>query len=209
MHLVRLVPFEEVRSVSVAGKKLLEFFVAHAPHHGGIRNLVPIQVQDWQNRAIANRIQELIGMPTGRQWTRFGFSVSNDAAHQQIRIVESSTVRMRDRVTKLSSFMNGARRFRGNVAGNSARKRELLEQPLHAFHALRDVRVDFAISAFQIRIRYNARAAMTRANDVDDIQVVALDQPIEVDIDEVQPGRGSPVSEQAWLDVLKFQRLAK
>ena len=43
---------------------------------------------------------------------------------------------------------------------------------------------------------------MPGAGDVDHVQVVLLDQPIQMDIDEVQARRRSPVAQQARLDVL-------
>jgi hypothetical protein len=47
------------------------------------------------------------------------------------------------------------------------------------------------------------------AADVDDVEIVAFDASIEMDVDEVQAGRGAPMSEQARLDVLSLERLAK
>src|SRR5438034_5526446 len=39
---------------------------------------------------------------------------------------------------------------------------------------------------------------------------VALDdEPIQMDVDEAEPGRRPPVPEQAWLDVLRPERLAQ
>ena len=50
---------------------------------------------------------------------------------------------------------------------------------------------------------------MTWACYVDDVQIVLLDQPIEVDVDEIQPRCGSPVTQQTRLDVCDFQRLTQ
>ena len=36
-----------------------------------------------------------------------------------------------------------------------------------------------------------------------------LDDPVQVDVDEVESGRRSPVAQKSWLDVLGPQRLAK
>ncbi len=133
-------------------------------------------------------------MPTGSKRSGFSFAVSHNTAHQQVRIVERSTVRMRDGVSELSSFVNRARSLRRNVAGNSTWERELLEEPLHTFHALRNVRINLAVSAFQIGVGHNSRSTVTRADDVDHIQVVALDHPIEVRVDEIQPWCCAPMS---------------
>ena len=45
---------------------------------------------------------------------------------------------------------------------------------------------------------------MTRTADVDDIKVMRFDDAVEVDIDEIEPGRRAPVSEQTRLDMLRF-----
>ena len=42
---------------------------------------------------------------------------------------------------------------------------------------------------------------MARAGDVEDAQIVRLDDAVQVNVDEVQPGRRAPVAEQPWLDV--------
>ena len=50
---------------------------------------------------------------------------------------------------------------------------------------------------------------MSRAADIDHVQVVFLDQAVGVGIDEVQSGRGAPVPEQARLDVFDGKRLGQ
>src|SRR5579884_1474240 len=103
--------------------------------------------------------------------------------------------------------MDGAGGFRRDVAGNAAGKRELLEQPLHPHFMLTDVGVDFAVRAFQVRIRHEAGTAVTGTGDVDRIQVILLNNAIEVDVDKVQTWRRSPVTEETGFDVLFLQRL--
>ena len=48
---------------------------------------------------------------------------------------------------------------------------------------------------------------MARARDIDDVQVVFLDDPVQVGIDEIQPRRRAPVAEQARFDVGQLERL--
>ena len=36
---------------------------------------------------------------------------------------------------------------------------------------------------------------MAGTADIDDVEVTSLDDPVEVDVDEIEPGRGAPVSE--------------
>ena len=49
---------------------------------------------------------------------------------------------------------------------------------------------------------YEPRAAMTRAYGVDHVQVILADEPIEVNIDEVQSSNGSPMAKRARFYVL-------
>jgi hypothetical protein len=44
------------------------------------------------------------------------------------------------------------------------------------------------------------------ANNVDHVEIVLLDQPVEVDVDEVEARRRAPVAEEARLDVILGQR---
>ena len=48
--------------------------------------------------------------------------------------------------------MNGAGRLRRHVTRHAARKRELLEQPLHPVGVERDARVVFGIAALEVRV---------------------------------------------------------
>jgi hypothetical protein len=50
---------------------------------------------------------------------------------------------------------------------------------------------------------------MSRPGDEDRVQVPAHDHAIHVRVDEIQPGRGSPMAQQAGLDVGERQRLAQ
>src|SRR5438477_405191 len=45
--------------------------------------------------------------------------------------------------------------------------------------------------------------------DEDHVQILALDDPVEVGVEEVEPRGGAPVAEQPWLDVLAPQRLTQ
>ena len=105
--------------------------------------------------------------------------------------------------------MDAAGRFRRDMARDAAREAELLEQPLHALGIPADVRIDLAIGALQIGVGDQRRPAMPRPDHIDHVEVVALDHPIEVDVDQVQPRGGAPMTEQPRLDVGTFERLSQ
>src|ERR1700676_683435 len=71
------------------------------------------------------------------------------------------------------------------------------------------MRIQFAVGALEKCVRHHAGSAMTRTSNVDNVQIQLFDEPIEMKIDEIQAGRGSPMAKQAWLDVFNFQRLTQ
>jgi hypothetical protein len=82
----------------------------------------------------------------------------------------------------------------------------LLKQPLQADFILADVGIDLAIRTFEIRIAHHRRAAMPGAGDVNHVEVVLLDDPVQVHVNEVLPGGRAPVSQQHMLHIAERQR---
>jgi hypothetical protein len=68
-------------------------------------------------------------------------------------------------------------------------------------------RIALGIGPFQISLRHNARTAMARTDDVDHVEIIVLDQPVQMDIEKVQPRGCAPMTEQARLNVLELERL--
>ena len=139
---------------------------------------------------------------------RFRFAVADDAGDDQIGIVERGSEGMAERIAQLAAFVNRSRRRRRDVAGNAAGKRELLEQLFQPGFVLGDVRINFAPGAFEIDVAHNRRAAMTGAGDVEHVQVILLDDPVQMHIDEVLPRRRAPVSDHQRLHMRQLERLA-
>ncbi len=141
-------------------------------------------------------------MPACRERTGFGFAVAHHARRQKIGVVKDRAERMDQGVTQFSSFVNRTGRFRRDMARNAAGKRELFEQPLHPFLVLRNLRINFAVGALKISIRHQARPAVAGTGDVNDIQILLANDAVKMHVNEVQPGRRAPMSQQAGLDVL-------
>ena len=99
-----------------------------ARQHGGVADLVAVQVQDRQHRAVADRVEQLVGLPCGRQRSRFRLAVADDAGDDQIGIVERRSEGMAERVAQLTALVNRPRSRRRDMAGDAAGKGELLEQ---------------------------------------------------------------------------------
>ena len=172
VHLGRVAPLDEIGGVAVAAEKLVQFLMADASEHAGIGDLVAVEMQDRQDHTVRRRVQKLVRMPARRERPGFRLPVADDAGDDQIGIVEGGSVCVRNRVAKLAPLMHRARGLRRHMARNAARKRELLEEALHALFVRRDVRIDLAVGSLEIGIRHQARPAMARAGDVEHVQVV-------------------------------------
>ena len=207
VHQRRVGSFHEIRFIAVAGEEVFQLFVGQTRQYGGAGNFVSVQVQDGEYGTVARWIQKLIGVPTRSQWAGFGLSIAHDATGQQVRVIENRAIGVQQRITKLATFVNRPGSFGRDMAGNSARERKLFEEPLHALSGLRNLRIVLAVGAFQIGIGNDPGATMTRARHVDHIEVSLPDQAIEMNIDEIETGRGAPVTDQAGLNVGGEQRL--
>jgi hypothetical protein len=72
------------------------------------------------------------------------------------------------------------------VAGDSSRKRELLEKLSHALFVSGAIGIELAVSSLSVDVGDNARAAVSRTGNVDQVQVMILDHAVKMNIDEVQ-----------------------
>jgi len=95
------------------------------------------------------------------------------------------------------------------MARNAAGKRELFEQTLHTLLIVTDLGIDFTIGPLQPAIGYHAGAAMSGAADVKQVSVALANNAVEVGIDEIESGRGPPVSQQSWFNMLRQQRFTQ
>src|ERR1700688_5055711 len=129
-------------------------------------------MQDGQHSPVTRGIQKLIGMPTGGQRACFRFAVAHHTADQQIWIVKCGAVRMGDGVSELAALVDRTGSFGGDMAGNSARERKLLEQPSEPIFRLRNTGIKLAVSAFQISVGNEPGASMTGSCNVDDVEIV-------------------------------------
>src|SRR3974390_2862718 len=90
---------------------------------------------------------------------------------------------------------------------DAARERELCEKSLHALLIGRNVGIDLAVGSFEVGVRDQARTTMTGTGDVDHIEIVLLDHPVQVNVDKVQSRRRPPMTEKPRLDVFFRKRL--
>ena len=207
MHLFRLVAFDKIGRPAAAAQKLFQFLVLDAGEDGRVADLVAVEMQDRQHGAVADRVEQLVGLPRGRQRTGFRFAVADDAGDDQLGIVECGAEGVAERIAQLAAFVDRPGGRRRDVAGNPAGERELLEQLLEPGFVLGDVRIDLAPGAFEVDVADDRRAAMTGAGDVKHVQVILFDDPVQVNVNEVLTWRRAPMPDHQRLHVRQLQRL--
>ncbi len=205
----RVVALDEVRLVAVALHEGLELRLRDAREHRRVGDLVAVQVEDGQDRSVADRVHELVGVPARGQRPRLRLPVADHRAHDEVRVVERGAVGVRQRVPELAPLVDRSRRLGRDVARDPARERELAEQPPHSVLVPGDAGVDLAVRALEIGIGHDRGAAVPGPGDVDRVQVPVPDHPVHVGVDEVQARCRPPVAQQPGLHVPGSQGFAK
>ncbi len=195
MDLFGIVPGDVERLVPVPAHQLVELGLRNTREHGRLSDLVAVQVQDRQDRAVPDRVEELVRVPACRQRPGLGLTVPDDRADQQVRIVERGTEGMGEGVAQLPALVDRAGNLRRHVAGDTTGKGELAEQPAQPGGVLGDGGVDVGVRTLQVGVRDNAGTAVTRADDVDRVEVVRFDHTVHVRVDQVESRRRAPVAE--------------
>ncbi len=180
-----VVTFHLIYVVAVALEQRPEFGAGNPGQHGRIRDLVPVEVEDRQHRPIASRIEELVRVPAGGERPGLCLTVADDAAGQEVGVVECGAVRVSQGVPQFATLVDRPWGLRGDVAGNPPGERELAEQPSHPVEIPGDVGVDLRVRPLEVGVGHQARTTVTRAGDVDRVQVPISDYPIHVRVDQV------------------------
>src|SRR5208337_126884 len=150
----------------------------------GVINLVSIQVQDGQNRSVPNGIEKLADVPGSCQWSCFRFPVADYRSHDQFRIVEGCAASMREHIPQFASFVDRTGSFGSAMTADAAGKRELLEELAKTFFVFTLLRVDLGVGSFEISRAQYTRRAMAWPGHENHVQVVFLDEPVQVNVDE-------------------------
>ena len=199
--------FHEIGRVAVADEQRFQLLVADARQDRRVGDLVAVEVQDRQHRAVAHGVDELVGMPRGRERAGLRLAVADDAGDDEIGVVERHAVGVRQAVAELAAFVDGAGRLRRHVAADVAGEGELLEELPHPLRVLALVRIDLGVGALEVGRPEHPRRAVARPGHEDHVEVVLDDHPVEMHPDEGQRRARAPVAEQPVLDVLGLQRL--
>ncbi len=209
VDVVRLVPLDPEHRMAVSFEQRGELPATDAGEHRRGCDLVPVQVQDRKHGSVGERVEELVRVPARRQRARLRLPIAHDAADHQVGVVEGGAIGVREGVSQLAPFVDGAGCLRGHVRGDTAWERELAEEAAHAGFVLGHLRIDLGVRAFQVGIGDGGRPPVPRPDHVDRVQVPVPDHPVHVRVDEVEARGGPPVPEQPRLDVLRAKRLAQ
>ena len=204
MHLNGIATFHEVRRPAIAHEQALQFVVRDAGKHGGIVDLVAVELQDRQHRAVTDRVQELVGMPSGGQRAGLGFPIANHYSDQQVGIIVSGAKGVRDAVAQFAALMNGTGRLRRAVTADPAGEGKFFEELAHPRLILALIGINLRIGALEVGRRKNAGCAVPWSGHEDGVQIILFDQPVEVDVNETQPWARAPMAEQPLLDMFQF-----
>ena len=208
VHLFRLFTLDEQRRPAAPPEKAFEFLVLDAREDCRVADLEAVQVQDRQNRSVRDRVKEFVGLPGGRQGTRFGFAVADDARDDEPWVVECGAKGVAERISEFAALVDGPGCRWRDMARDAARKRELLEKPFHSGFVLADVGIDLAVAPLEVGVGDQRRATVAGTGDVDHVQIIPSDRPVQMDVDEILAGRRSPMPDHQRFDMGKGERLA-
>ena len=209
VHRPRIVAVHPVHGVAVPLQQRRQLAVADPRQHRWIGDLVAVQVQDREHGTVADGVEELVGVPACRQRAGLRLAVADDAADDEVGVVEGGPVRVRERVAELAALVDRSGRLGGHVRRNASGERELPEQLAQAGLVAADVGIDLAVRPLQVGVGDGGGAAVAGPDHVDHVQIAAADQPVQVRVDEVQPGSRAPVADQARFHLAWLQRLSQ
>ena len=207
VHILGVIPLYEARFPAAAPEEVLHLALGDAGEDGGVVDLETVQVEDGQHCPVPHGVEELVGVPGGGQGAGFRLAVTHHAGGDQIGVVKHRAKGVGQGVAQLATLMDGARGLRGHVAGDAAGEGELFEETAHPVQVLADVGIDFAVDPFHVGLGHHGVAAVAGAGEVDHVQVIFDDGPVEVGIDEVLTGYSAPMADDFFLDMFGPQGL--
>ena len=80
---------------------------------------------------------------------------------------------------------------------------------MHPGFVLADVGIDLAVAALEIGVGDQRRAPVAGTGDVDHVEIVQSDRPVQMDVDEILPRRRSPMPDHKRFDMREGERLAQ
>src|SRR5437870_4357002 len=163
-------------------------------------------MKDREHGAVVLRVQKLVTVPSRRERPRLGLAVADHAGDDERRVVERSAEGVAEAVAELAALVDRAWRLGRDVARDTTRKGELLEEPLQSVLILRDGGIELAVRSLEVGVRDERGPAVSRPGNVDHVEIVLPDDAVQVHVDEVLPRRRAPVAEKSRLHVGGLER---
>jgi hypothetical protein len=184
VHAPGLVTLHHVDGVAVSGEQGVKIGVGSSPQHRGARDLVAVEVEDREHRAVAGRVQEADALPASLQGAGLRLAIAHHGGHDEVGVVEGGAEGVGEDVAELAALVDGAGRRHAHVARDAARGGELPEEAAQARRVARDVRIDLRVRALEVDLRHDGRPAVPGTGEIDHVGVVPPDEPVQVDVDE-------------------------
>ncbi len=124
VHGFRIGALDEVRRPAGAAEERFDLVVADASPDRRVVDLVAVQVQDRQNGTVADRVEELVDVPAGRERPGLRFAVADDRGDNQVGVVERRPAGVGQDVTEFAALMDRAGRLRACSGCRSRRGRK-------------------------------------------------------------------------------------
>ena len=193
VHIGGIMAGDGDRDVTVAAHQGVEFVGRDTGQHGRVGDLVAVEVQDRQHRAVTGGVEELIGMPAGGQRPGLGLAVPDDGGDHQVGVVEGRAEGVHQGVAQFAALVDGTRCLGRHVAGDAAGKGELPKQLPQALDVLTDAGVDLRVGALEVGVGHQSRPTVPGAGDVDDVGIALPDHPVQVRVQQVETRGGAPM----------------
>ena len=184
----RIVTLDEVHVVAVPREDGRDRVVVGAAEHGRPRDLVAVEVQDRQDRAVTGGVEEVDALPRAGEGAGLGLAVSDHARHDELRVVERGAEGVDQRVAELTTFVDRAWRRHAHVTRHPVRGGELTEQATHPVGVPRHLGVHLGVRALEVHVGEDRRAPMPGTGHIDHVGVALADHPVEVRVQEAQTG---------------------
>ena len=197
----RVVPGDHDRRPALAGQVAADLVVGGPAPHRRPADLVAVEVQHRQHRAVAAGVEERRHLPRPGQRPGLGLAVPDDAGHQQVGVVEGGAGGVHQGVAELAALVDRPRGGHPDVAGDAAGGGELPEQRPDAGRVGSDGGVQLAVGALEPGGGDQRRPTVARSGDVQDRLPGASDQSVELHVQRREAGGGAPVAQQPGLDV--------
>ena len=158
-------------------------------------------MQDRKHCSVVFCREEFVKLPAGGKGSGLGLAVAYNAGCDKGRVVQDCAECVGQGIAQLAPFVDRARGLGGHMAWDSAREAELLEKTLHSLLILCDVGVDLLIAAIKPVLGNHGVSAVPRAGEVNHVQILLFDDPVQVCINEVLAWACSPVAYYFLLDM--------